>query len=227
MKPTQAEAILNFYKGLKPDFKLPRGISIMNPYQDAEAWAVASTFYQKYYSDHRPRWWIFGINPGRHGAGVTGVPFTDPIRLADPCGIANDWPKKPELSSLFVYEMIDAYGGVEAFYGNYFITALSPLGYVREGKNLNYYDDKALLKDCEPFMIDCIRKQQATMPTHETCYCLGEGENFKYFNQLNAKHGFFKEIVPFSHPRFIMQYRRKQVADYVQMFVKSFREHEH
>lgn len=223
---TQAEAILTFYKGLKPRFALPAGISIMNPYKDAEAWTVAGEFYRKYYSDTRPRWWIFGINPGRHGAGVTGVPFTDPIRLAELCGIANDWPKKSELSAQYVYQMIDAYGGIAKFYGNYFITALSPLGYVRDGRNLNYYDDKELLRDCEPFMLSCIRKQLETMPTYDVCYCWGEGENFKYFSKLNAKHGFFKEIVPLPHPRFIMQYRRKRVGEYTELYVNSFREHE-
>src|ERR1700743_3523725 len=103
---TQAAAILDFYRKLKPGFALPAGISIMNPYQERGAWEVASQFYTKFYGDERPRAFIFGINPGRHGAGVTGVPFTDPIRLASACGIANDWPRRPELSSLFVYEMI-------------------------------------------------------------------------------------------------------------------------
>jgi Domain of unknown function (DUF4918) len=223
---TQADAILEFYGNLRPRFALPKGISIMNPYKEPGAWAVAQQFYRKFYSDDEPRAFIFGINPGRHGAGVTGVPFTDPIRLAERCGIANDWPRKAELSSLFVYQMIEAYGGVKAFYGRFYITALSPLGYVRDGKNLNYYDDKELLRGCEPFMIACIRKQLATMPTYETCYCLGEGENYKYFSRLNAAHGFFKEIVPLAHPRFIMQYRRKRVAEYAQLYVSRFHEHE-
>jgi len=223
---TQAEAILAFYKWLKPRFALPADISIMNPYKDAEAWTVASEFYRKYYSDTNPRWWIFGINPGRHGAGVTGVPFTDPVRLAELCGIPNVWPKRAELSAQFVYQMIDAYGGIAKFYGNYFITAVSPLGYVRDGKNVNYYDDKELQRDCEPFVLSCIRKQLETMPTYDVCYCWGEGENFKYFSKLNAKHGFFKAIVPLPHPRFIMQYRRRRVGEYAELYVKSFREHE-
>ena len=221
---TQAEAILAFYKGLKPRFALPKGISIMNPYQDAEAWAVAQQFYRKFYGDARPRAYIFGINPGRHGAGVTGVPFTDPIRLEEKCGIANDWKRQAELSSLFVYQMIDAYGGVEAFYGRFYITAVSPLGYVREGKNLNYYDDKELLRDCEPFALSCIRKQLETIPTFSTCYCWGEGENYKYLSKLNAEHGFFKEIIPLPHPRFIMQYRRKRIGEYVDLYLSRFRE---
>lgn len=223
---TQSAAILDFYRKLRPDFELPAGISVMNPYTEPEAWAVAVKFYEQFYSDTRPRAFIFGINPGRHGAGVTGVPFTDPIRLEGECGIANPFKKKPELSSEFVYLMIAAYGGAEAFYGHYFFTALSPLGFVRDGKNLNYYDDKELLRDCEPFVVGCIRRQLKTMPTFEVCYCLGEGENYRYFGRLNTKHGFFKEIVPLPHPRFVMQYRRKQVGEYTRLYVERLRAHE-
>lgn len=219
---TQAEAILAFYRGMRPRFALPRGITLMNPYREPEAWAAAQQFYRKFYSDKQPRAYIFGINPGRHGAGVTGVPFTDPIRLAEKCGISNGWKRQAELSSLFVYQMIDAYGGVEAFYGRFYITAVSPLGYVRDGKNLNYYDDKELLRDFEPFALSCIRKQLETIPAFSTCYCWGEGENYKYFSRLNALHGFFREVVPLPHPRFIMQYRRKRIDEYVGLYLERF-----
>lgn len=216
-------AILEFFRSLRPDFRMPRGISIMNPYLEEEAWPLTKAFYEKFYSDTRPRTYILGINPGRFGAGVTGVPFTDPIRLEDPCGIPNPWKKKAELSSLFMYDVIDAYGGPAAFYGDIYITAMSPLGFTKDDKNLNYYDDKELLKACEPYMVDCIRQQMATIPTHEVCYCLGEGENFKQFSRLNQQHGFFREIVPLPHPRWVMQYRRKQVPEFVQLYVKKLK----
>jgi hypothetical protein len=220
---TQAAAILHFYRNLRPRMALGDGIGIMNPYKEAAAWAVAQEFYHKYYGDDRPRIFIFGINPGRHGAGVTGIPFTDPIRLTEKCGIPNDWKKKGELSSEFVYTVIDAFGGPAAFYGRYHFTALSPLGFVRDGKNLNYYDDKELMKAFEPFMLRCVRRQLATMPTFPFCYCLGEGENFKYFSRINERHGFFKEIIPLPHPRWVMQYRRKKVAEYVGSYVDKLK----
>lgn len=220
---TQAAAILHFYKHLRPHFALGEGIGIMNPYRDAAAWAVVETFYPKYYSDIRPRALIFGINPGRHGAGITGIPFTDPIRLAEKCRIPNDLPKRGELSSEFVYMVIDAFGGPAAFYGRYHFTALSPLGFVRDGKNLNYYDDKELMRAFEPFMLRCIRRQLATMPAESTCFCLGEGENYKYFSRINAQHGFFQEIIPLPHPRWVMQYRRKKVAEYVGAYIDKLR----
>jgi hypothetical protein len=219
---TQAAAILHFYRNLRPRFALGDGVSIMNPYKQPDAWAVASRFYTKFYSDDRPRVFIFGINPGRHGAGVTGVPFTDPLRLEEKCGIANDWKKQAELSSEFVYSVIDAFGGVEAFYRRFYITALSPLGFVRDGKNLNYYDDKELIRAFEPFMLQCIRQQLATMPTFPTCYCMGEGENFKYFSKVNERYGFFKEIIPLSHPRWVMQYRRKRMEEFVRLYLERF-----
>jgi hypothetical protein len=218
----QSAAILDFYRHLDPRFALGDGIEIMNPYKDPTAWQLASLFYKKFYSDQQPRVYIFGINPGRHGAGVTGVPFTDPLRLAEECGIPNDMKKKAELSAQFVYQVIQAYGGVEAFYGRFFITALSPLGFVRHGKNLNYYDDKELTKSFEPFMLECIRRQLATIPTFSTCYCLGEGTNFKYFSRINAQHGFFKEIIPLPHPRWVMQYRRPRIREFVDLYLEKF-----
>jgi hypothetical protein len=227
MFTTQSAAILDFYATLKPGFVLPEGISIMNPYKEPVAWQLASSFYEKFYGDSHPRTFIFGINPGRFGAGMTGVPFTDPIRLQEKCGIPNDLKRLPELSSQFIYEMIDGYGGPAAFYGQFFFTALSPLGYTMNGKNLNYYDDKNLLKASEPYMLDCIRWQLDNMPAISTCFCLGEGENFKQFTRLNEKHRFFENIIPLPHPRWIMQYRRKKIEEYVELYVQKLKDPGH
>ena len=221
-KITQSYAILKFCKSLSPNMKLPRGVTIMNPFTDAVSWQLAETFYNKFYNDHHPRKFIFGINPGRFGAGITGVPFTDPIGLKEICGIDNDLPKKAELSSLFIYAVIDAYGGAKAFYHDFFFTALSPLGFTKDGVNLNYYDDKELLKDSEPYIIDCINRQLQTIATTtDVCYCLGEGTNYKIFQRLNDKHHFFKQIIPLPHPRWVMQYRRKRVDEFVKVYVEK------
>jgi hypothetical protein len=218
---TQAAAILHFYKNLRPGFTPGEGIGIMNPYKDANARAATEQFYPRYYNDNRPRAFIFGINPGRHGAGVTGIPFTDPIRLAEKCGIENGFPKRGELSSEFVYAVIDAFGGPAAFYSRYHFTALSPLGFVRNGKNLNYYDDKTLMKASEPFMLRCIRRQLKTMPAYPICHCLGEGENYNYFSRINERYRFFEAIIPLPHPRWVMQYRRKKINAYINLYLES------
>ena len=223
-KLTQSNAILDFCKNLAPHIKLPAGVAIMNPFADAEAWQLAETFYTRFYNDHHPRTFIFGINPGRFGGGVTGVPFTDPIRLKEVCGIDNDLPKKAELSSHFIYAVVEAYGGAEAFYYDFYITAMSPLGFTKDGVNLNYYDDKELLKNSEPFILQCINEQLETIATtREHCFCLGEGTNYRIFQKINAKHGFFKEIIPLPHPRWVMQYRRKKVDEYVKVYLEKLR----
>jgi hypothetical protein len=221
---TQSYAILQFYKNLSPKLKLPAGVHIMNPFAEAVSRQLAETFYHTFYNDHQPRTFIFGINPGRFGGGVTGIPFTDPIRLKEVCGIDSDLPKKAELSSHFIYAVIEAYGGPAAFYQHFYITALSPLGFTKNGVNLNYYDDKELLKDSEPFIVQCINDQLKTIATtREVCYCLGEGTNYKIFQRINAQHQFFKEIIPLPHPRWVMQYRRKKIEDYVKLYVEKLK----
>lgn len=215
----QAHSILAFYKGLNPSFELGEGVEIMNPFQHPDSWAMADLFYKKFYSDTQERIFIFGINPGRFGGGITGIPFTDPIRLEHECGIKNDFRKVAELSSIFVYDVIRAYGGPQAFYADFLITALSPLGFTRNGVNLNYYDDKHLLINSESFIIDCIREQQRMIKASKFCFCLGEGTNFKLFKRLNERFGFFEEIIPLPHPRWVMQYRRKRVEEFVKMYI--------
>jgi hypothetical protein len=118
--------------------------------------------------------------------------------------------------------MISAYGEVEEFYRNHYISAISPLGFIKDGKNLNYYDDKILKQRIEPFVIDCINQQLSWGIYHDVCFCIGEGENLKYLQQLNNKHQWFKEIKPVSHPRFIMQYKLKQKQVYIQQYLDAF-----
>lgn len=221
---TQSYAILKFYEKLRPDFILPPGVAILNPFSDRDSLQLASAFYHKFYGDPRPRKFIFGINPGRFGGGVTGIPFTDPIRLADVLGIPNGLPRKAELSSIFIYQVIERYGGAVPFYQDLYFTSLSPLGFTKDGLNLNYYDDKALLKSIEPFIVTTINEQKRNILTEsDTCYCLGEGTNYKIFRKLNDKHGFFKTIIPLPHPRWVMQYRRKKMEEYVEMYVEKLK----
>lgn len=216
-------SILKFYRSLSPDFNLPPDVSIMNPFEEGEGAVYAGAFYRKFYDDRKPRVLIFGINPGRFGGGITGVPFTDPVKLADNCGIPNALPPRTELSAGFIYDMIEAYGGPAQFYSRYFISALSPLGFVKNGLNLNYYDDKQLLSAIEPFVFHCIEQQKKIFNTPSFCYCLGEGTNFKIFKRWNEKYEFFREIIPLPHPRWIMQYRRKRLNDFIQLYLDRFR----
>ncbi len=211
---TFGEQVLKFYSNLKITEKLPKGIGILNPYQDRIAFKICKAFYGKYYHDNLRRFLILGINPGRYGAGVTGVPFTDPIKLESVLGIKNPLPKKPELSADFIYSMIAEFGGPEKFFSRFFINSVSPLGFIREGKNLNYYDDTRLKKALEPFIRRSIESMLRLNIDGNVVFCLGEGQNLKYLQEVNDKFNFFKHIIPIAHPRFIMQYKRKQLAHY-------------
>ncbi len=220
---SRGERIARFYRSLDPAFPLPEGVGIMHPYRDPQVMDVVQRFYRCYYDDERPRIILFGINPGRFGAGITGIPFTDPIHLEADCGIPHTFAMKPELSSGFVYAVVQAYGGPAAFFGDFFVSALSPLGFVREGRNLNYYDDRALQQASTPFILSCIRAQQRLLSAPDACFCLGEGSNYRYFTALNQAEGLFSQIIPLPHPRWVMQYRRRQLDDYVGRYVEALR----
>lgn len=216
--------IVDFLFNLRLPFELPADVVVLDVHKNAVIRQTCRTFYKKFYNDDNPRHVLIGINPGRFGGGVTGVPFTDPIRLHTHCGIDNNFEKKQELSSVFMYDMMQAYGGVAAFYSKFYITSISPLGFVKNGKNLNYYDDSELKKRIEPFVIDCINRQLAWGVQRDVCFCIGEGENVKYLQKLNAQQGWFKEIRSLPHPRFIMQYKLKLKENYIQQYVRILNE---
>src|SRR5205085_2097693 len=140
---TFAERAYRFYCALAAP-RVPRGVQVMNPYADGRVRRFVHVFLDKYFGDTRERVLVMGINPGRFGAGVTGVTFTDPVALNDFCGIPNHLPRKRELSSVFVYDVIAAMGGPDAFFRDFFLTAVCPLGFTRDGRNMNYYDDRKL-----------------------------------------------------------------------------------
>ena len=96
-----SEKIIDYNRQLDFHGALPPGVRVMNPYRDNEnAFEVSSAFYRKYYADTRPRHLVMGINPGRFGAGQTGIPFTDTVRLRERCGITGyTGPETRELSS--------------------------------------------------------------------------------------------------------------------------------
>lgn len=82
-----AEKIIHFIQRLQFPITLTDDIEVMNPFMDKETLFICKTFYRKFYNDNDQRRMIIGINPGRFGGGVTGIPFTDSIRLEKDCGI--------------------------------------------------------------------------------------------------------------------------------------------
>ncbi len=222
-----AERVIAFNKALSLDIPLPEGIRVMNPFaENPQALAVSSAFYRKFYNDNNKRRLVLGINPGRFGAGVTGIPFTDTKRLLQKCGLSIDGMHTHEPSSVFVYEVIEAYGGVQKFYNDFYINSPSPLGFVKTGPNgkelnYNYYDSKELQLIVTPFMIKSIRKHIGLGIITDKAYCLGTGKNYDFLKRLNDKHRFFEQLIPLEHPRYVMQYKSRQKQFYIDKYLRA------
>jgi len=220
---TWAEHLLSLYSHLKPPKHLPNDIGWLYPQKDAAVMKIFETFLYKYFNDNEPRRMLLGINPGRFGAGVTGINFTAPRQLKEFCGIDHEFKKQSELSAEFIYEMITAYGGTENFYSKFFIGSVCPLGFIKNGKNINYYDDRELLKIVEPFVIKSLQQLLDFNVDRKNCLVIGGEKNYKYLTSLNDRFGWFDEITPLAHPRFIMQYRRKQKLQFIQQYLQFIR----
>ena len=224
---TFAEKVILFNKSLHYTGKpLPDGIKIMNPFREApDTMRVVDTFYNKYYNDHSERHIILGINPGRFGGGLTGIPFTDPKRLVNECNIRYSGKITHEPSSVFIYKMIGAYGGPERFYNDFFINSPCPLGFVsnRNGKekNYNYYDSQELISAVKGFMIQSIKDLIGLGIKTDTCICLGTGKNEKFLNKLNNEFQFFGKIIALEHPRYIMQYKNRSMDVYLEKYIDA------
>lgn len=216
---TFGEKVLEFYKNL--DFSvsaIPDGIWVMNPMKDEQVQQFNQLFYSKYYNDDNPRIFLIGINPGRFGGGLTAIPFTDPIHLEDTLNIKNDLPKRHELSSRFVYDVIQHFGGPDKFFHNCYLTAVSPLGFVMNDKNINYYDNQAIMKQYESKFIKWLRRQIDFGANTKIAFSLGRGKNHDYLKKINKQNKLFDKILALPHPRWVMQYRFKKRHEYVDFY---------
>ena len=216
---TFANKAIRYFVNLTPPREIPNGISIINPYKFEEINGIIHKFYKKYFDDNRDRVFVLGINPGRFGGGITGVSFTDPVALSEYCDIENDLGTKKELSSKFIYKMIKEYGGVKRFYSKNFLSALFPLAITKDGKNYNYYDEKELYKFLKTYIVNAIKKQVELGAVKDFAVCLGK-KNAKYFSEINDEYKIFDNIRVLDHPRYIMQYRLRQVDDYLKKYLE-------
>ncbi len=211
------------------DVELPAGVGVLDPFNGPnadEVRRIVTLFHRKYYSDNRSRVLMLGINPGRLGAGSTGLSFTDTKRCESDLGIPVHGIRTHEPSSDFFYRMIRGAGGATAFYDQVYVHAICPLGFVKAGPNgkdinLNYYDAKALEQAVTPFVSDWLRTLVKCGMRTDVVFCIGTGKNAAYFEKLNASLGLFDRIIALEHPRFIMQYKAKFVDTYVRKYVNA------
>jgi uracil-DNA glycosylase len=94
-------------------------------------------FHKKYVEPNNPKIVLCGINPGRYGAGLTGIPFVDFKSLQKLLpGITNE---NSEKSSKFLFSIINSFKA-DKFYQNFHVTNLSSVGFynLKNGRNINY-----------------------------------------------------------------------------------------
>ena len=228
-----ADYAIRFNKALgrlpeKLKIVLPQGYQFANPFAQGQALTISTDFYKRFYQDKGKRRILLGINPGRHGAGLTGVPFADSKRL-EYMGIDTRGIESYETSAEFVYKVVEAFGGAEAFYKHFYINSPLPLGLLHlnlknNWVNANYYDSKALTRSVEP-LINHAMKHYRQMPLDfSVAYCLGVSENYQYVRKWNETHRLFGKIVALAHPRYVMQYKRRKVGRYIEFYLQQLNE---
>lgn len=203
---------------------LPKGVGVLDPFNGPnadEVRRIVTLFHHKYYGDDRPRTLMLGINPGRLGAGSTGLSFTDTKRCESDLGIPVNGLRTHEPSSDFFYRMIRAAGGPEAFYSKVYVNAICPLGFVQHGVNLNYYDDKALEQAVIPFVEEWLRTLVRCGMRTDAVLIIGTGKNATFFSRLNERLGLFDKVITLEHPRYVMQYKARIMDQYIDKYLMA------
>ena len=224
MTKSFGEKVIDFNRHLQYSEELPENFRVINPYLDnPETINVMEQFYQKFYNDTNSRKFIVGINPSRHGAGVTGVPFTDTKRLESVCGIKMHSAHTHEISSVFIYDMISEFGGALEFYKQFYINSPFPLAIVRKSKegnwlNANYYDDPTLFQMVKEYMILTLKKNISLGLDTSEVYVLGK-KNATFIQKLNKEANLFGNIKVLEHPRYIQQYKSKEKQLYIDKYI--------
>ena len=120
-----------------------------------------AAFSERYYGNSVPRIMICGINPGRLGAGKTGIPFLDFGSLSQL--IPSMERLDSENSAGFFFQVVKSFGA-ESFFKAFHVTNFSSVGYLKGGVNFNYHDlPQAALETVERNFLEEVR---VVKPTH-------------------------------------------------------------
>lgn len=227
---TFSDNVLEFNNWLADiNLELFDNYSIINPFTGTnkeKIKEITEVFYKKYYNDNNKRFLILGSSPARKGTAITGIPFEDASHLYKETGIMIDNFYINKSSSDFLYDVMEQYGGCKAFYKNFFMNFVCPLGIVNKNSkgnliNANYYENKKLENVLYNFIIDSLKKIISLGIDTSICYCIGSGENFKFLTAINEQYKFFDKIVALEHPRFIMQYNKNNKDKYLDKYMTA------
>ena len=212
-----------FLSTVRIPVQLPNEIVAMDTLQRPSVQRVVGEFCERYYTGSHLRKAVWGINPGRFGAGMTGLSFTDPHMLAE-LGIQSDIVGRRELSAEFIENVIDECGGASKFYQHAFLGAVCPVGLMLNDKNINFYDDAKLEHDIAPFNQHCMSTITSFGLRTDKCVVLGTGKFKQVFERRYRTGTGYQEVTYLEHPRFVMQYRRKRMKEYIDRYVNALAE---
>ncbi|MHC5353987.1 uracil-DNA glycosylase family protein [Myroides sp. LJL115] len=209
---------------------LPGNFKLLQPFKDnKEVVEITKEFYHKYYNDNNKRSFIIDINPSRNGGGVTGIPLTDTKHLAEFCAIDMKSAHSNELSSVFFYEMIQGFGGVDKFYSKFYVNAAFPLAIVEPSPsgnwvNASYYSQENLLTALQPYIVKWLKEQIALGINTSEVFVLGK-ENYEVLEKINKENSLFKTMTALEHPRYIQQYKSAQEKLYIDKYILTLSGH--
>ena len=113
-------------------------IEIIEKDEDEDALKNQILFDEKYYHEGFPKIVLCGINPGRKGAGVTGVPFVDMATLAERLSdnkISFNGSGKEQSAQYFNEIVNHEEFGAKKFYKHFYVTNFSWVGFIEKINN--------------------------------------------------------------------------------------------
>jgi len=136
-------------------------ISLIKDYQ--QNCDAAKEFYDHYYQRVIPRVVICGINPGRFGAGKTGIPFIDFASMGKLLPKYATKSVDSESSAKYFYSIVEHFGADE-FFGSFYVTNVSSVGFLKDNKNQNY---DSLPQEAQAHIFRCfVQEMEFVNPTH-------------------------------------------------------------
>ena len=119
--------------------------------------------------------------------------------------------------------MIEAFGGAEQFYSEFYINSPFPLAITKHTKNgiylnANYYDDKDLFSNVEDFMVESLKKHISLGLDTAEVFVLGV-KNAAFLNKINDREKLFGKMTVLEHPRYIQQYKSKEKQLYIDKYL--------
>lgn len=131
---------VDFYANLKSNPEVGailerKGITVLDGFN--KNIDIVRRYYQTVYSNEANRIVLCGINPGKNGAGKTGIPFLDYKSVSHLFSGIGRYDR--EQSAQFILSIINEIGS-DSFYRSVYMTNISWFGFTKDGKNLNYYD---------------------------------------------------------------------------------------